>query len=774
MLIVKNVVSDLGRLGRLAGVAATVGAMIVSVASRTEAQPAEEPPKSNVQPAEPTIVPPTPKGPVEVSYPQGAQGNATVVLAVTVNADGTVRSTRVIEGDEPFASAASAAAERWLFSPATRNGQAVAATIRFQVSFVAPAPTEAPAASASAPPTTQNAPAAASATPPPPTEEPSEVVVRGKRIEPGGTSLTRAEVRQLPGAFGDPFRAIDALPGVTPIVSGLPYFYVRGAPPGNVGYFVDGVRVPYLFHLGVLFSVVHPAMMDRVDLYRGGYPARFGRYAGGIVSGETTAPRPDLHGEANVRLFDAGAMAETGFANGRGTVLLGGRYSYTAAIISLLAPNVVLDYRDFQARTSYDFTPDDRVTAFAFGAYDLLGEKKEGVLDILFGTEFYRLDLRYDHAFGNGSNIRYAVTFGFDQTRIAQARNAIDRIVAPRIELHHPLSKDVLLRSGVDGTMDNYGTGQIIYRDPDDPDAAVLARLFPERTDLAIGGWLDFVWQATPEVEVVPGLRVDWYESNGATAVGVDPRLAATFKVTNHFRIIHAYGLTHQPPSFVIPLPGLSPSDLRGGLQTSFQSSAGVETDLPASVTASATVFYNAFFNMTDAFGSSGGDFESSALEQRSMGSGVGLELLVKRPLTEKLGGQLAYTLSRSIRSVGREEFPSTFDRTHVLSAAAGYDLGKNWRPGARLLFYTGVPVRSPSNGLIVAPRPSHPDRSPAFYRIDVRLEKRWIIAQDAWISLVFECMNATLSEETFSSSTGHDEKIGPITLPSIGVEGGF
>lgn len=43
-----------------------------------------------------------------------------------------------------------------------------------------------------------------------------------------------------------PSRRREAMPGVTPVASGVPYFFVRGAPPGNVGYFVDGVRVPLL------------------------------------------------------------------------------------------------------------------------------------------------------------------------------------------------------------------------------------------------------------------------------------------------------------------------------------------------------------------------------------------------------------------------------------------------------------------------------------------------------------------------------------------------
>src|SRR5436190_3347130 len=78
-------------------------------------------------------------------------------------------------------------------------------------------------------------------------EAPLEVTVRGRKTdEPTAPkqSIEGREVRIIPGAFGDAFRSLDALPGVTPIVSGLPYFFVRGAPPGNTGFFIDNVRVP--------------------------------------------------------------------------------------------------------------------------------------------------------------------------------------------------------------------------------------------------------------------------------------------------------------------------------------------------------------------------------------------------------------------------------------------------------------------------------------------------------------------------------------------------
>ncbi|HEY3499346.1 MAG TPA: TonB-dependent receptor plug domain-containing protein, partial [Polyangiaceae bacterium] len=288
--------------------------------------------------SESAIVPPRLIGDAIALYPEDASGDATVVLVVTVGADGTVESAIATEAQPPFSEAAELAARSFRFTPATRAGRAVAAKIRLELHFQDPAPArESEPASAEQP---GSAPASgdpvsnpASTEAPAENAAPTEVVVRGRRAEPSrNATLSRAEVREIPGTFGDPFRAIEVLPGVTPIVSGLPFFFIRGAPPGNVGYYLDGIRVPLLFHVGAGPSVVHPALIDRVDLYSGGYPAKFGRHAGGIVSGEALPPATELHGEYNLRLFDVGGLAELPFAEGRGSVLLGGRYSYTGLV----------------------------------------------------------------------------------------------------------------------------------------------------------------------------------------------------------------------------------------------------------------------------------------------------------------------------------------------------------------------------------------------------------------------------------------------------------
>ena len=744
--------------------------------ARAQTAPATSSSTSSASSASPSgksgAVPPHLLSSAIVDYPANASGDAVVVLTLLIDQTGAVVSAVSTSGDEPFVTAAIDAAKTWKFQPATRDGKPINAKIRFQVSFKAPVTTPAPPAPSTSSSVEVPATAPSSTPSTTPKSKPAqilEVVVEAEKQAPSVTTFSRAEVRELPGAFGDPFRAIEVMPGVTPIVSGLPFFYVRGSPPGNIGYFVDGVRVPYLYHVGLGPSVIHPGMIDRVDLYSGGYPARYGRYAGGIVSGETLEPRHDTHGEGNVRIFDAGALIETGFGNGKGTVLLGGRYSYTAAIFSLIAKGVTLDYRDYQARITYDLTPKDRVSVFAFGAYDLLIQETNGIKNTIFGSEFYRADLRYDHSFGPKSTFRYAFTIGWDQTRIADARNARTVLFGTRFEVHHAFSDHVLFRFGADGTRDANHSTDPVYADPDNPTTQRFKELFPPRTDLAGGIWADFVLTPDKMVELTPGVRADYFKSGSADKVAVDPRLSMRFHVTDKFRIVHAYGLAHQAPSFVVPVPGLLPGTLANGLQTSFQTSAGVEADLPESFTGTATVFHNAFFRMTDALGASAAGLDNPLTDQRSNGRAIGFELFIRRRLGKNFGGFLSYTLSRSTRTIDGTTFPATFDRTHVASAALAYELGKHWRAGTRLVFYTGGPKINAGRGLITPPPTLSPDRDPAFYRIDVRLEKRWNFGDRYWLAFVIEVLNATFHKETVQG-----QAIGPVSIPSIGLEGGL
>jgi hypothetical protein len=246
----------------------------------------------------------------------------------------------------------------------------VAVRLRYTVTFEPPAeePEEA------TPPTPSR---------PAPVPKPLEVVVRGERPEPrpigpGTVTLSRDEARMIPGTFGDPLRAVEAQPGVLPIVSGLPQFFVRGAPPANVGFFIDGIEVPLLYHAFFGPSVLHPALVSSVTLHGGAPPVEYGRFAGPVVSAELTPLARRFTGEGSVRIVDAGLLGEVPFGGcegpktpgcSRGSMRLSGRYSYTGLILSLLG-YAKLDYWDYQAHGAYALGKHDEIGVFAFGALD--------------------------------------------------------------------------------------------------------------------------------------------------------------------------------------------------------------------------------------------------------------------------------------------------------------------------------------------------------------------------------------------------------------------
>lgn len=688
-----------------------------------------------------------------VSYPKTGRGAAKVVLELVVERDGRVSNARVVSGADPFARAARRAAAAWKFTPATRGGEPTRARIRFVVDFEqreVPDQDPEPVGSGESVLPTVNA------------EEPLEIEVRGERRHPTATSFSRAEARQLPGAFGDPIRTLDMMPGVYPIVSALPLFFVRGAPPGNVGFFIDGVRIPLLYHVFLGPSVVHPAIIERVDLYAAAYPANYGRFAGAVVAAELAEPERRLHGEASVRLLDSGAIVEAPFARGRGVAMVGGRYSYTGLIVSALTGNE-LKYWDYQGLASYDVTPNSALSVFAFGALDYVDAGAEDV----GGTSFHRVDLRFDHEFSSRTDARVAVTWGFDKT-LSDVGFVSDRMLAGRASLEHRARPELTLRVGGDAVRDSYQ----LSIEPAASERIIYETLFPTRDDLALGAFAELELAPEPWYSVVPGVRVDLFRSLGSTEHSVDPRLTTNFQASEELRLFHAVGMAHQTPNFVPAIPGAQVAGLDSGLQRTVHTQSGVEFAVPYDASLTLGYFQNAYFDLTDPSGINQSlDIDESSADLRSTGHAYGLEVHLKRPLKNKFGAVLSYTLSRTTRSYGQIKTLSAYDRTHVLNAAGVYDFAPGWQAGVRTAFASGIP-----GGREVPPNKMYDGtRSRPYVRVDVKLQKRWRLDQHSWWGINAEVLNASAGTEVLRRNCGRrgceDVVAPPLVLPSVGVE---
>jgi hypothetical protein len=548
------------------------------------------------------------------------------------------------------------------------------------------------------------------------------------------------------------------------VLNGLPYYYIRGAPPGDVGYFIDGIRVPLLFHVGPGPSVISPLLVERVDLFPGTYPARFGRYAGAVLAGETGAPSRHSRAEAQARVFDASALVEQPFAAGRGSVALGGRYSYTQAILAAVAPDYELGYADYQARLSYSVSREDRLTLFAFGGYDLLRNDERD--QSLFDVAFHRLDLRWDRV-GPEYRVRAAVTLSSDDVLTAPDDPGVpgttqdSRGIRARVELERDLSKEIRFRGGADASAERIeGERELVGPE---------LRGYPARTDLTSGAWADLIWRPARGVELVPGARVDVQRSRGESYTFVEPRLATRTRLAAGVAHLAGFGLAHQLPAASTRMPARRPSSLELAEQQAIQANQGLEYVLPDGMLGRTTLFHQ--YLSLDVPG--------------IYGRSYGVEQFIRRNFTQRLGGFLSYTLSRAEGEVLQRRVLSNYDRTHVLSAVLGYDFGSGYRLGVRGYYASGraetvsCPTPDCGPGDAAAPRPFEKQlRLPGFFRLDFRFEKRWRFPSGLWVTGTLEWFNALLASEVegiYWTPRGlvRDEQ-SPLTLPSIGVELGW
>jgi TonB family protein len=720
--------------------------------------------------AAPVVVPPRAISDTDVAYPAGAAGNASVELELLIRATGEVGGASVLSGEPPFAEAAQTAALGWRFEPALRNGVPVAARIRFRVGFEQVAePEPLPAAPA---PAAAGAPTSGDAPPAPAPPAPLRVTVTGERA-PGARTVSRAFARELPGAFGNPFAAIEASPGVTPTLSGAPYFYVRGAPPGNLGYFIDDIRLPVLFHVLAGPSVLHPAMVESLDFFPGPYPARHGRFTGGIAAAHVRRPSYGLHGELSLRAFDSSGLIEIPLASTT-SLTLAGRVAYANPIARLFAPEISVAYWDYQARLAFQLTPRDELAVLAFGSRDSLDRRDDdGEREVVFGTEFHRLQLRYERQLERG-RLRVMAVGGADRSDQADGDVRLENTTARlRADLEQQLGPELRLGAGIDAGLDRYRLDA--SRLDDDDEREDYEESYPTRLDSVVGGYVGVRSEPWSGIRLDMGARADLFGSEEELELGVAPSLLAEFDISPSLTLVNALGVAHQPPSSDVPQPGSNPA-LGAGLQHALQSSAGLRLALPGALRLEATLYQAALFNLSDGIGISRIDNGDDDIDESSRAQGVarGLELLLERELGQRLGGYVAYTLGSSRRSVGRAEGPALFDRRHVLSGAFSYRFGSGFRGGLRGTFYTGVPA---DVAYLAAAR--NPPRTTPFYRLDVRLEKRWRLNDaGAFWAIVLEVLNTTLNEEALGKSCSayvcREDSIGPVTIPSLGLDAMF
>jgi hypothetical protein len=640
---------------------------------------------------------------------------------------------------------------------------------------------------------------------------------------PDPRDLNAEEIRSLRRRMGDSFNAAEALPGTVPVFSGVPYLIIRGAPPAGSALYYDGVPVPWLFHLALGPAITHPALFGELELHPGVAPARYGRRTGAVVEAHGPgAPPRDNEGELMLRLLDAQALMIT---NTQPAVSVHGRLGYPDAMLDLIDSDASLGYWDYQLRLQHEIDARDAVTVAVFGAYDRIGDRREPQDDI--EVQFHRLLLRLRHH-GRTADVGASIYAGYEEGLLGRELSARSFRIGPSLYVETSPSPDTRLRLGADmeGKLADIGLGpQGDSGSPFTPPASTDS-FVPD-----LGGGLDF--ETGPEdfvrnaplaqveerdaggiyaelallpggpFEIETGVRADAWLTAGELEHSADARVLTRWRAQPKLSLHAGVGSAHQAAVSPLPIPGLSDFNLDKGLQSALQTEAGAQLQLPHELWLSATGFYHHYSHLVfmeliiDCEGNTdptarfllapGGVRVLPLCQQdglpRGDGDAYGVELLLKRDLTQRLTGWVAYTLAWAhARANDGTVFAPQFDVRHVVNLVLSWDFGGGWDSGLTLHYRSGKPAVNTFFDFSDQRFEHVHARLPAFFRSDVHIGYRWATSFGR-LGVTLQFLNVTFSREATKRDCQLDadlevvcrvDKQPAIVLPNAGFRAEF
>jgi hypothetical protein len=561
----------------------------------------------------------------------------------------------------------------------------------------------------------------------------------------GLVRLSMRQIEEMPVLFGekDPFKALQLQAGVSNPREGFGGLYVRGGSPDQNLVLLDGATVYNAFHLFGFLSVFNADALSSVDLYKGGFPARYGgRVASVIDVRMKEGNRKKWSGAGGVGLLTSRLTLEGPIDRaGKASLIVSGRRTYLDALLGLLTPpgeKNILNFGDLNAKVNLELSPKDRLYLSAYTGRDNFGSAftdADRATRDAFNWGNRTLTARYNRRLGQraflnltaiGSGFDFAVEneetvrdTAYSLTYTSQINDVglqadLDWFVADRHTLRFGVGA---LRHAFDlGTVARQTTGQ----------AALGGRQQTIAGEYSL--YLEDEFTATTRLTLGGGLRLTHFRPTASARnyQSLEPRLHLTYALTTVVSLKGGINYTQQYLHLLSNSgPGLPtslwvPAGDRMAPQRGWQYAAGATIRPGNSRWAFNTEVYyrsiqdligydnGATFLLLDAFNDPERIDRVDILDNVTTGDGraYGAEFTAQYR-SQKLDANAAYTLARvdhRLRNVNDfAYFPANQDRRHDLN------LNGSWRFHPRLtlsfawVYGSGVPVTLP-RGVVSSP----------------------------------------------------------------------
>jgi hypothetical protein len=605
------------------------------------------------------------------------------------------------------------------------------------------------------------------------------------------------------------------MPGIQRAPFGLGLVLVRGSNPDDTGIFVDGHEVPSLYHFLGGPSIFNVEMLDSIDLYPGGFPARFGRHHGGAIALELRPTKSDgVHGSAKVDFLDSGGYLRAPITKNL-SISFAGRRSYVDAFLGLVLPDpgegaqriVTPVYYDYAGRVDYDLAERGRLGLFAIGSSDtlhVLDQDPDANVSTNLNTavKFFRVIGSYTRSLGGDLELTLSPAWGRDTVTFsgAQAEAAgpftsvglVNTTLSYRMRVHGRATPYLALDTGLDvlSRVTSYQAlvpvddGLIQSGGVDIPPSEV----FRGAATLGLGAYVDAGLDVTPRLKLIPSLRLDSYVIEGQDVLSIDPRLVARYQVRKDLTLKAYAGEFSQPPQpeavdsrFGNPQVGSEHATHVGfGCEWRPDRMWSVDGEIYFVRRRDLVIFSDELVANDD------GTFTAVNFINGGRRQTYGAEVLIKREISERAFGWLSYTFSvaRQRNPGYTHATPTAFDQPHVLNAVGSYKLGRGYEVGLRFQLASGRPDTPVLGATYNADTGEYEPvrgelrsvRVPTFRQIDARLEKQWLY--ERWsLGLYLDVINVANFQNVEAIEYDYRyRESAPVTsfpiLPTLGVRG--
>jgi hypothetical protein len=535
-----------------------------------------------------------------------------------------------------------------------------------------------------------------------------------------GPKITTDKLLNVPGANGDPIRAMEALPGVVLSGDDDGEPAVRGSSPEDNLYLTDHMPVGYLFHNDGS-STYNTNIIEDFSLKAGAWDAQYYNAIGAVLDTKLRDPyHEDFTTTLDLSFIRAGILFEGAVSENSAIYV-----SYRESLLKWYFNNIhdkdedvtlqVPKNSDYQVKYHVRLSDVSNLKFVALGAKDRvsfeLGEdfkeaKSEptlvgsGAVNGYYNTQGVIFDTIFEGgtsglfvASHKEEDFKFKIGSLFDLT----ATEDDNRIKA---HFQTPLnngdnvrygfeSRQLNIRYKMDGLY-NPCNGEVEVCDP-----ASLAERFNSSEKFTMQGMQVFAaydWLATPFWQITLGLTSDY--DDYLKEPNLQPRLASRYELNNQWTLTSAVGKHYQfPRDFFAITKTLGSPELKQANSEHYV--LGFEYALNNIVSAKLEVYYKDIHDLIVSNPAYEDDKKTPNITKytnNADGNAQGIELLINKNLSDKWYGwmSVAYSKTQRTNNNTNERFNFSYDRPWIVNLVASYQYDKDITIGAKWRYQSG------------------------------------------------------------------------------------